>query len=303
MSEERRRDAEEFSPVRHDYTPRAVGPEAEISGDPVWILPQIRTGGAYPGDRFHVRGRWKQRIWPTGTHPADWNHYMVGRVGLLQAWQRLYEALGRAEKTMTSTDVSGASSNPHDDPIAQAMVAAYEAMEWIHSLDEHLLKDGRYQTASDLDQIAGAIVEGVIAARNASHHGLRRVVGVARVPDTVYVALADLRWELTDRSDTASGFLSIRWLQGIPSRAELGIDANEAVLRSKRQHQAYLDHLAGREVRSTIGVAAGFMLYTVSGRLAPASIENPADHPPHISPDAPPVEALESSPWPRRAAE
>lgn len=270
-----------------DYTPIAVGPDHPTTGDPLWIEPQHREGGALPGDHYSTRGRWRQPFFPTADHPADSNHRMVGRVGLLRAWDRLYVALSELEKSTTG-DAVPVAENPHNDPVALAIAAAYEGLEWVHSLDEHFQLSGSYANASDLDADAGPVVEAMVGARNASHHGLRRVLGVALVPIVSYVA-SDKRWELNEPSEPLLDaltvprdqrhFASVRWTSDIPERVEALVKPRDKKLRSQHQRQAFLEHLAGRDVRSTFGVAAGFLLFTVEGKPSPNFAVNPALHP------------------------
>ncbi|GAA1437982.1 hypothetical protein GCM10009616_40640 [Microlunatus lacustris] len=159
-----------------DYTPRAIGPVDPVTGDLTWIAPILRDGGGVQGDHYISSGRVGERIFPSDRNPADWNHYVVGRIGLRHAWQRLWSATARNSFEPPANEVDDPAGQ---DPLAQVIVALYEALEWIHSLHEHLHLDGKYSNPSDLDPIAGQTVSGLLGARNASHHGMRRVVGVA----------------------------------------------------------------------------------------------------------------------------
>jgi len=253
-------------------------------------------GGAYTGDIYSAYGRWKARHYPVDRHLADDNPLTVGRVGLRAAMGRIDEATRHVseaarqeqsdapEEHLDTTSEQTPAAN--DDPIVQTIVAVYDALEWIHSLDEHLKNDGRYKDATELDPVAGAFVEGAIGARNASHHGLRRVVGAVNVPASTYVAHGPL-WVLSNEpGPVRHRFVQVRWVEDLPGRIEAK-HAGKAALRIPDQLTAYQTHLAGREVRNTLLTCWGFFLYSVDGEeIPPEMVFSPGIYPPNIDPAA-----------------
>jgi len=184
-------------------------------------------------------------------------------------------------------------TSPSQDPIVKAIVAAYEALEWVHSLDEHLILDGKYSRASSLDPVNGPLVEGAIGARNASHHGLRRVIGIVHVARPIYAAIG-ARWVHQGTYADGESDLQIRWVRDLPMRIEEGAEEVSAI-RSTRQLQNFNEHLAGREVRHTFNAIAAFFFHSIMGRSAPPEMFfGPAAHPPPIDPDSVQVSETEA---------
>lgn len=256
------------------------GPDFNDSGDPEWIEPPLAVGYAYPGDQYTGYGRWKERIFPTAAHLADKNPLTIGRVGLRRALSRLDEVLA------PSTQNPGAPVTPNNDELVSAMVGLYNALEWVHSLNEHVSKSGKYSDPSDLHSELGAMVNGVVAARNASHHGLRRVVGIVEVPRAIYQATAT-RWVHTGTYDESQPDLQVRWVEKLPMRSEPGEDQTKA-LYSAKQEKDFIIHLGGREVRHTLRSVFEFFVYTIDGKTAPPGLYfGPASNPPMIDPTAP----------------
>ena len=266
--------------------PIVLGPEDPESGDPLWIEPEYAEGGAHTGDGLIAYGRWKARYFPTDRHLADDHAFTMGRVGLRAAMTRLAEAVGRVREAMADGPVAppGPDEPVNDDPIVQMIVAVYDALEWIHSLDEHLRQDGAYKRATEKDPVIGAFVEGAIGARNASHHGLRRVVGAVRVPASAYVAVRD-RWVLDDRHGLEREIVQVRWVEKLPLRTEAKHAGTDSALRIPEQEGAYEQHLAGREVQNTLLTCWVFFRFTVMGEPVPPGIFiTPGLYPPNIDP-------------------
>lgn len=255
------------------------GPEFNDSGDPAWIEPPLAVGYALPGDQYTGYGRWRERIFPTETHLADKNPLTIGRVGLRRALARLDEVLS------PSTQSPENPVTPNEDELVSAMVGLYDSLEWIHSLNEHVVKIGRYRNPSDLHAALGAMVNGAVAARNASHHGLRRVVGIVEVPRAIYQATTN-RWVHTGTYDSSRPDLQVRWVEKLPMRSEPGEDQVKALFSAK-QERDFTEYLAGREVRHTIRLVFEFFLYTIDGKTAPPNLYfGPATNPPMIDPTA-----------------
>lgn len=270
------------------------GPEDLESGDPAWIEPELRSQGALNGDGYSAYGRWKARYYSEDAHLADTHPLTVGLVGLRAAMARLErEVLDMAKRWREARDAPAtiepeepgpAPTAPNDDPIVRAVVAVYDALEWIHSLDEHLKNAGVYANAADIDPVAGAFVEGAIGARNASHHGLRRVVGAVSVPPSAYVAVGR-RWLLDREAAPEPTVVQVRWVNELPRRTEAK-HAGKPALRIPQQEAAYADHLAGREVRNTLLTCWGFFLYRIHGEPIPEGmVFTPAAGPPPIDPE------------------
>jgi hypothetical protein len=262
------------------YTPcvtYARGPEYEDSGDPQWIEPEIREGGALEPDAYIGWGRWRARIFPPDVNVADSNPLVLGRHGLMVAVDRLFQALS----TMPATLPVESTLPPSESPTAKAIVAVFDALEWVHSLHDHL-ESNVYTTPSAMDPEIGPYVEGLLAARNASHHGLRRVVGFTPVAMSVYKVDGG-RWvhsgEYMDRPT-----VQLRWVRDLPPRSEAK-ESDRAVLRSSTQIANYSQHLAGRDVRNTFLAARAFFFNSISGLLVPPdALYGPAEHPPPIDP-------------------
>lgn len=233
--------------------PVAQGAEYQETGDPEWIDAGIGHPGALPGDLWAMRGRWRERIYPTEKHLADVNQDVVCRVGLRQALDRLWDAVNVKDPNPTAF---GGKAN--DDPTVVAMIATYDALEWIHSFDEYLRKEEKtYESPSKFDPVHGPYVEGALGARNASHHGVRRVVGLVDVQGPIY-ALDGRRWTRTGLL-TPQSFAEVRWVEELPGEP----------LRSKVQQAAYSTYLAGRNVRNTFAALFGFFFFSVVGEAVP----------------------------------
>lgn len=261
-----------------------IGPEYRDTGDPSWFEASLAPGGAFSGDRYIGRGRWKDRIYPTGEHAADRNPLTVGHVGLRSAMTRLHAALYPSEATAPEP-VGAEAGTPNADPTIRAMVAVYDALEWIHSLNEHLRLDGRYKRATDVDPWAGEFVLGAIGARNASHHGLRRVVGRVDVQWPVYVA-EGTRWVHTGQLSDHAG-IDVRWVEHLPPRPEES-EVDKPALTYPSQVDAFEKHLAGRDVYNTLTVCWAFFRFRVLGEPLPADmIWGPASRAPNIDPAQP----------------
>ncbi|GAA1437985.1 hypothetical protein GCM10009616_40650 [Microlunatus lacustris] len=90
------------------------------------------------------------------------------------------------------------------------------------------------------------------------------------------------RWNLTDTPPEVATEQTVRWLKDIPLRVERLAQGRPA-LDYENQLRAYREHLAGRDVRSSVGTAVGFMLFTVRGEEPPAALAQWAvAHPPPI---------------------
>lgn len=258
--------------------PRPIGPEWNDSGDPEWIEAELKEGGAYSGiDMYVPWGRWRERIFDDSSHPADANPLVLGRVGL----RRATHAVSEAQKDGGTPEDS---SLPDQDPVVQALLATYEALEWIHSLDEHLKLDGRYGNAVDVDPLYGAYVEGAIGARNASHHGLRRVLSTIPVARPIYKAQGD-RWVHTGAFHDQGPLPSLRWRRTLPPRMESGTPRDARIIYSERQLEAFHEHMAGREVTMTLYAVIAFFYLSIDGRpVPPEFLSAPSWHPPTIDP-------------------
>lgn len=257
-----------------------AGPEYGDTGDPAWIRPGLRERGARSGvDLYSSVGRWRERLYSDYRHPADVNPFIVGRVGLRLAVDKLWQEL-----TLSDGDKSEVDPIPERDPIVLAMIATYEAMEWVHSLDDHLKADGRYEHASDIDPVFGGYVQGVIGARNASHHGLRRVLGVVTVARPIYAATGPL-WVHTGTTGDVTD-QSVRWLPTLPQRTEAKHADDTQPIYSARQLRAFEEQLAGREVRLTMRAAIAFFYFSLRGKEVPRDwTAAPSWHPPPMDPD------------------
>ncbi len=247
----------------------AVGPEFEESGDPAWIAPQVATGGARPVDLYIARGRWKERAYPPDLSQRTYRRddpLSLGRTGL-------DEAVGRLTRLLPLSDGPEAGSISTAD-LACAIAATYDVLEWVHSLNEYLVQiEQRYKTASEIDKVHGPFVEGAIGARNAAHHGLRRVVSVVWLGAPIY-RVDGYRWVHTG-TYTDDVTPSVRWLQKLPGPA----------LRFDEQRRNYEAHLSGRDVRGTVLRLHDFFFQTVDGRpAANTNLDNPAYHPAPIDP-------------------
>ncbi|MFE4948668.1 hypothetical protein ACFQ9V_01020 [Leifsonia sp. NPDC056665] len=195
------------------------------------------------------------------------------------AIDRLFRVLGALPATLPDEN----NLKPSETPTAQAIVAVFDALEWVHSLHDHLRSDGRYGRPSDLDEDLGNYVEGLIGARNASHHGLRRVVGFVPVAMSVYKVEGG-RGVHTGSYAEASPLLQLRWLRFLPQRPE-EIHQEKPILRVTDQITAYEEHLAGRDVRNRFTAALAFFFDALEGRRSsPDTLHGPAENPPPIDP-------------------
>lgn len=247
-----------------------AGPEYDETGDPQWIESPIHEGGAHPGDRFVTLGRWRERIYPTGIHPADENQHTLCRAGLRQAVRRLFDVLNP-----TDAKPAQAGETVNDDATVKAILATYEALEWVHSFWEYMRDEEKlFAAATDIDPLYGPYVEGAVGARNASHHGVRRVVGIVPVEHPIYL-LTGRRW-IHARQMTSETYLQVRWVESLPGEP----------IRSANQNAAFIEHLAGREVRNTFNAISAFFFYSVRGEAAPYDmLFTPARNPPNTDPD------------------
>lgn len=189
-----------------------VGPELEDSGDPQWIQPEYAAGGALPGDGYLSYGRWRERIPPTATHPADLNPRTMCRAGLRQALRRLFEAMSLPHSTVA------AAGPVDDDPTVRAIIATYDALEWVHTFNEYARAASLYRNATDLDPVNGSFVEGAIGARNASHHGMRRVIGIVEVkgPTTPLPRIGGSTPEHTEMTNLTARFAGSQHFLALP---------------------------------------------------------------------------------------
>lgn len=256
------------------------GPDYADSGDPEWIEPEIKAGGALEPDFYVGWGRWRARIFPPDDHISDNQPLALGLSGLAIAVTRLFEILGNLPSPLP--DETG--QNPGETPTVKAIVAVYDALEWVHSLNDHLTRAKTYQFASEIDAELGPYVEGLLAARNASHHGLRRVVGFVPVEMSIYKVHGN-RWVHTGGYTDGAAITQLRWVRALPPRPEAG-EQDRPVLRYADQIAAYVEHLAGRDVHNTFRAAGAFFFDAVRGRdVDPDTLYGPAHHPPPIDPD------------------
>jgi hypothetical protein len=258
-----------------DGTHPLPGPEYEGSGDPVWIEVPLSEGGALNEvDSYVPYGRWRERIVPELSTPAV-SAGQVGLYGLTLALQRLWKAVtpdtqGQGEEV--------AKESPEDtrDRHATAVASVYDALEWIHSLDEHFRLAGRYRSAIDLDVSSGEFVMAALGARNACHHGLRQVVGYVDVARPIYVA-RNFRWEHSGEYSEDVHDTQLRWVMKLPEREEA--HAEGGTIRSPVLENAFEKHFAGREVRNCIAIVGDFFFCTVLNRaINRSSIFTPADN-------------------------
>jgi len=251
--------------------PRAVGPDYEDTGDPSWIEPQQAVGGMLSGDLFSPYGRWRERIYePREADPPT--SFGIGLMGLVAALERLFAAV-----VIDAADPATQDSEPVNAGRQRritAIAAAYDALEWTHSLDELCRRAGKYQRAPDLDPVGGPIVLGAIGARNASHHGLRQVVDIVDVARPLYEATGN-RLVRSPRLSESMVTKQVRWVENLPLPP----------LNVPSQESAYLEHLAGREVRNTFILIRNFFFASVLERDDQrAPLFTAASAPPHIDP-------------------
>lgn len=238
---------------------RQVGPEFLDSGDPEWGEAPLREDGAFSGVDLYVGwGRWRERIYPSGTHPADSDPLALGRTGLRVAFAQLHTALFPGNR---ADPQPGSATNDLLEATTVAVQAVYEALEWAHSLHDYLVKNGRYSKPTEINAELGAYVAGALGARNASHHGLRRVVGFVDVPRPIYAARAS-RWVHTGTYADTAVDRQLRWVKKLPPPP----------LDHAWQEKAYEDHLAGREVRNTFAALLGFFIWVIDGHPVPSGL-------------------------------
>ncbi len=239
----------------------------------------MKAGGALEPDLYMGWGRWRARIFPSDDHVSDNQPLALGLSGLAVAVTRLFEILANLPSPLP--DENG--QNPGGTPTVKAIVAVYDALEWVHSLNDHLTSANAYRPASEIDAELGPYVEGLLAARNASHHGLRRVVGFVPVEMSIYKVHGN-RWIHTGTYTDGSAITQLRWVRALPPRPEPG-EQDKPVLRYADQIAAYVEHLAGRDVHNTFRAAGAFFFDAVRGRDAdPDTLYGPAHHPPPIDP-------------------
>lgn len=242
------------------------GPEFGDSGDPQWIEPRLDGGFALPGDLYLAFSRWKDRIYPSVEHPAEHNPVTLARTGFRAAFDRFYEM----QRTLPESLEGEADLVPRESPTLRALVAVQDVLEWTHSLFE--LHRSEFPIPSDADAVFGPFVTGALGARNAAHHSLRRIVGLAKVPPAIYVVDGP-RWVHSGTYAEDQQFVSVRWVEDVTPD-----------IRLPYQRSAYLSHLAGRDVRNTLNGIFGFFFYTVEGNSPPRDlIMNAAHHPPPIA--------------------
>lgn len=240
------------------------------TGDPEWIEPEVKVGGALSQDVFLGSGRWRERIAPTGSHPADKNQRQLCLLGLKNAIDRLGEAMSALSQPSTSP-----AAGPNTDETVRGTLATYDALEWVHSFDELLRNEHSYKNASNLDPVLGSYVEGAIGARNAFHHGARRVVGIVSVEPVVYL-VQGRRWVYADTPGLGVGneYLQLRWVAQLPGPP----------IRSTVLNQAFLNHLAARDVRNTFNAIWGFFGFSIVGQSHPTDhFWTSATHPPPLA--------------------
>lgn len=152
--------------------------------------------------------------------------------------------------------------------------ATYDALEWIHSVDEHYRQDAVYSSPTDIDSEAGGFILGALGARNASHHGLRQVVEYVEVERPLYAA-RNYRWEHTGMYAPDTTDSQLRWIRELPLRQE--VNGDPGTIRSRRLEQAFLNRLSGREVRNSLAMVSEFLFFTARNRPLPPSTILTAD--------------------------
>lgn len=221
---------------------------------------------------YSAWGRWKERIYPTGQHPADLNQQTMCRAGLRSAYLRFSAIMGELNTTLDPTQPA------QNDATARAIIATYDVLEWVHTFNEYLIAEGKYRTATDIDAVHGPYVQGAIGARNASHHGIRRVVGIVEVPRSSY-ELQGKRWVYLEDAGVESEHAlvpQVRWVQTLPPPP----------LRFTLQTETFEKYLAGREVWNTFSSIVAFLFYRVDGETPPNDLLfGPAPHAPNIAPN------------------
>lgn len=241
-----------------------TGPDGELedvatwgTSDPPRIIPAEGVGGgAFPGDFFMGRGRYRDRIYP----PEDRTY--SGDTEVSRGEQGLHLAITRAQEAAQFEGIQSIDgARPSHEHAAQ--VATYEVLEWAHSLHEYYQRLGTYEDPVELHPDVGSFVEAAIAARNASHHGLRRVVGIAAVSLPIYLATEVGDWKHTGQFTEAS-HPSLRWRRELPPPP----------LRSARLQALYADLLAGTDVRLAFRMLARFFFYLAPGREMPPYVEH-----------------------------
>lgn len=242
---------------------------AEESSDPLRLSPVPGVGGgAFPGDFFTGRGRYRDRIYP----PDDRTYEADTELG--RGEHGLHLAIVRAEK---AADFEGVRSIDEARPSHEhaAQVATYEVLEWAHSLHDYYRERETYEDPTALHSDIGSFVEATMGARNASHHGLRRVVGIAATSQPIYVATEMGDWKHTGRY-TEPNRPSLRWRRELPPPA----------LQSQRLQKLYTNFLAGTDVRLTFRMLARFFFYVVPGKDLPPYVEHVGWNAPEIDLEA-----------------
>jgi hypothetical protein len=257
------RDVDDLTPDNRIFP---HGPDFEETGDPEWIEPRIAEGFARDGDFYTARSRWKERIYPSASHPAELNPIPLARAGFRSAFQRFLKMAGDLPESLEGEE----ELEPFESPTVAALVAVQDVLEWTHTL--HEIYRVQFPRPTDADPVFGPFVTGALGARNAAHHDSRRVVGLVTVAPALYT-VNGFRWVHTGTYPEGNEFVSVRWVEDLTSS-----------IRLPYQREAYLSHLAGRDVHNTLNGIAGFYLYTVNGAEPPADLLlGPAHHPPPIS--------------------
>lgn len=208
-------------------------------------------------DPFESVDSWREVRPPNDKHPFDVDPTSLGRTGFAVAYQRFEEALeprGNEEFKTSRPDVLKWIT-------AQATFAVYEALEWTHSLHDTLRSTSGNGYDEDVwpsqrDPELGPLVEGALGARNAIHHGLRRVVGYIVQPlplvDGVAPHPATVR--------------HLRWVEEVPIPTRDG----KPVQRGKdarRFADAFNDHVRGLDVRNTLRAINAYFARAIDGTV------------------------------------
>lgn len=203
------------------------------------------TDPADAGDPFAALDSWSEKRPPTDHHPFDVDPLRLGRTGFAVAYNRLHEelsTLGNEEPKFGRPEVRRAITS-------RTMLALYELLEWSHSIHDLLREtrpDYRAKFPGETDHDYGRFVEGALGARNAVHHGLRRLAGYVehRMPvvDGIYPFPPVVR--------------HLRWVSSLPAQQE----------DNARFREAFNQHLAGTDVRTTFRIANAYFSRVIDGR-------------------------------------
>jgi len=251
-----------------------VGP-ANDEGDPAWIRPALKEGGARPNDEFHSYGRLRARLYPPTTHPMRTNPMPMIRHGYRLAIERWNATVADLPEDLAAEE--GLALDAQTSPSALVVIATHDVLEWVHSMHDFLRASGVYSdrlTPSEVDSELGPYVDGLLAARIALHHQFTPVVGLVPVESVRYRPEGD-RWVLQGLSDSPPR-LQVRWSETIPE------------INSTRQRQAFLEYLAGRHAGDTFEMATHYFWTQMGSPPEVPFVESgPADHPPPIDPNPP----------------